>query len=82
MEEEIVGLVIEGNEKQNLKEICIKYKIPLLFEELFEDNNEYHLWAFNRSEIGLVGVQIMMNIKLIIHGLFDFENYIKKHFSD
>ncbi|MBQ9266217.1 MAG: hypothetical protein IJ186_04035 [Bacilli bacterium] len=80
--EEVIGLVIEGNEKQKLKEICIKYNIPLSFEELFEDANEYHLWAFNRFGIGLAGVQIMMNLKLIIHGLSDFENYIKNHLND
>lgn len=80
--EEVIGLVIKGNEKQKLKEICIKYNIPLSFEELFEDDNEYHLWAFNRFGIGLAGVQIMMNSRLIIHGLSDFENYIKNHLND
>lgn len=80
--EEVIGLVIEGNEKQKLKKICIKYNIPLSFEELFEDDNEYHLWAFNCFGIGLAGVQIIMNLKLIIYGLCDFENYIKNHFAD
>ena len=52
---ELIGLVLNDGEKSRIKELCLKYGIPITFPTLFDDNINYHLWAFNKGGIGLAG---------------------------
>ena len=75
------GLVLNEGETQKLKELCERYKIPITYPELFdEEKSRQSLWAFDYQGIGLVGTQIMRyfsqnNIK-IFHGIGELEEYL------
>ena len=74
--DQLIGLVINGGEKDNLHKICLQYQIPILYEDSFTDNTEYHLWAFNDDGIGLIGTYIMRRLPIILHGVKEFERYL------
>lgn len=76
MENQIIGLVIKDNEKQELRKICLKYGLPILYEEVFEDGLPHYLWAFNKNGIALIGTYIIQRLPLVLHGLKEFEDYL------
>lgn len=77
MENQIIGLVIKDNEKQELRKICLKYGLPILYEEApFEDDLPHYLWAFNEDGIALIGTYIIQRLPLVLHGLKEFEDYL------
>lgn len=79
------GLVLNDGETKRLKELCIKYNIPITFPDLFNENEPYHpMWAFSRDGIGLAGTAVMRcfhekGIK-IFHGVNELEKFLKSQF--
>ena len=78
MKNEVIGLVIGNGEKHKLKELCLKYNVPIIYEELFNDDYDYHLWGFNEKGIGLISTIIIKNLVVVLHNLNEFEEYLLK----
>lgn len=78
---ELCGLVIGSNQKQQLKELCIRYNILLTYPELFDDEDEYCLWGISKNGVGLIGTVIMRHLcksnKTIFHGLDELEQALQ-----
>lgn len=75
----IIGLVIEDGKKNKLYKLCKKYNVPLLYEELFKDENNYHLWGISKNGIALLGTEVMRRLDFVIHNLDEFETYLKQN---
>lgn len=76
------GLVIQKGELPKLKELCVRYKIPITYEGLFEKGNRHQsLWCLDSQGIGLVGTIIMRHFSnsgvTIIHGVKELEQYLE-----
>lgn len=76
-EKPLIGLLIDDNEKEELHRICLKYNIPILYEEPFRDGKSHYLWAFNDDGIGLTGTYIMQRLNKIIHGTKELVEYLE-----
>lgn len=76
------GLIIQKGEKLKLYKLCKKYNITILYEELFEDNNDYYMWGINDNGIALIGTVLLnylsSNNQIIFKSLDEFESYLKK----
>ena len=79
----LYGLFLKEGEKGRLYDICIKYKIPINYPSLFEDNKHYYLWGISNEGVGLIGIIIMnylsKNNGIIFHSLDNLEKYLKNH---
>ena len=79
--EKLCALVLGKGEKRKLYELCIKYGIPIIYPDLFMDNNDYYLWEISNDGIGLVGTIIMHHLKQnngkIFHSLNELEEYLR-----
>ena len=64
-----VVLVLEDGNKKGLYNLCKRYGIDMPYEDLFFDDNEYHLFAIHDSKIGLCSTIVAKNSKKTIHGL-------------
>lgn len=60
--------------------MCIKHQIPIFYPELFENENEYHLWGISQDGIGQIGTIIMQNLakEKIFHSLSELEDFLNK----
>ena len=76
---EIIGLVINDNEKDKLRKLCTRHNIPLLYKDLFDDDNSYHLWAFNEGGIALAGTIILSKLKIVLHGTTQMELFLSNY---
>lgn len=81
MAHRLYGLVLNNKkEKKQLLDLCNKEGIPIMFPELFEDDKEYHLWAFDINGIALAGTMIMRHLSSegakICHGVKDMEEFL------
>ena len=79
------GLVLNEGETKKLKELCIKYNIPITYPDLFNEDEPFHpMWEFSRDGIGLTGTAVMRcfsekGIK-IIHGVDELEEFLERNF--
>ena len=76
------GLVLNEGETKNLKELCIKYNIPITYPDLFNEDEPFHpMWAFSRGGIGLSGTAVMRCFSergiRIFRGVEELENFLK-----
>lgn len=76
------GLVLNDGETKKLKELCIRYNIPITFSDLFNGDEPYHpMWAFSRDGIGLAGTAVMWSFSKhgvrIFHGVKDLEDFLE-----
>lgn len=80
--EKLCGLFLNKGEKNRLYEICIKYKIPIRYPNLFLDNTHYYLWGIRKTGIGLIGTVIMNYLKdnngTVFYSLNELEKYLEK----
>lgn len=80
--EKLCGLFLNKGEKNRLYEICIKYKIPIRYPNLFLDNIHYYLWGIRKTGIGLIGTVIMNYLKdnngTVFYSLNELEKYLEK----
>lgn len=79
--DELIGLVLEENEKSELYKLCKQYKIQVPYKSLFQDDVNYHLWGFSKKGIGLVGTLLIRNLKTVLHGVDEFKTYLEKEYS-
>lgn len=47
--DELIGLVLEDNEKSELYKLCKQNKIQVPCKSLFQDDVNYHLWCFSKK---------------------------------
>ena len=68
--------------KKELKDICVKHNIDILYEDIFTDEEYYPLYAVSSDGIGLIGGHICYLHKRNkgkikeFHSLKEFEQYI------
>lgn len=53
-QDELVGIVIDENEKQGLYELCVEYGIPVHYPWVFKDRKPHYMWEMTKSGIGLL----------------------------
>ena len=68
-----VVIVLKDGNKKGLYELCKKYNIGMPYEEIFNDDYEYHLFVISNNQIGLCSTIVAKNSKKIIHGLEELE---------
>jgi len=78
----LVGVVVDEGEIEELRNICRLYCIKVN-ERLFEDGAVHYLWALGGDEfggmarnLGLVGTQVMRNLKTVLHGIEELKDYM------
>lgn len=70
-----VVVISSKEERDELKAICVKHNIPLLYPELFEEEEIHHLWGISKSGVGLVGTVVARYTpkKNIFHSIKEME---------
>ena len=53
-----VVIISTKEERNQLRDLCVKYNIPILYPEPFKEKKVHHLWGFSKSGVGLVGTAI------------------------
>ena len=80
----LCGLYLKKGEKSKLYDICIKYKIPITYEELFSNDTHYYLWGITKTSIGLIGTVIMnyleQNNGIVFHSLDELVEYLNVNY--
>ena len=73
-----VVVISSKEERDELKAICVKLNIPIIYPELFEEEEIHHLWGISKSGVALVGTIIARNTPKdhIIHSLKELESYL------
>ena len=67
----LYGLVLNDGERDELRHLCERQGIDLLFPDLFDkDEPEHYLWAFDASSIALAGTIVMKHFKQDGHKVF------------
>lgn len=74
-----VVIISTKKERNQLYDLCVKYNIPILYPELFEEKKIYNLWGISKSGIGLVGTIIAKHISksYIFHSIEELKKLIK-----
>lgn len=80
--EKLCGLFLKKGEKERLKEICIKYNIPITYPSLFDNDSHYYFWGIRKTGIGLISTIIMNHLNdnngTIFNSLYELEDYLQK----
>ncbi len=74
--QQLIGLVIEAGEKNKLRDICLKYGIPVAFPEVFEDGKFHPMWGLSEDGIGLLGTEVMRRLPKVLHGVDELIEYL------
>lgn len=53
-----VVVISSKEERDELKALCVKHNIPLLYPELFEEEEIHHLWGISKNGVALVSTMI------------------------
>ena len=75
-EDQMIGFVLEPNERNGFAALCKRYDIPILYPRLFK-GKPHRLWGISKRGVGLLGTEVMRRLKKICHGLAEAEEYMK-----
>ena len=73
-----VVVISSKEERDELKKLCVKHNIPILYPELFKEEEIHHLWGISRSGVALVGTQIARHTPKdhIIYNVKELDNLL------
>lgn len=73
-----VVVISSKEERDELKSLCVKHKIPMIYPELFENTEINHLWGISNSGVGLVGTIIARHTPKdhIVHNVKELEQLL------
>ena len=76
------GLILNEGETQKLKELCVRYNIPITYPILFDEDEPFHpMWSIGVSGIGLIGTAVMRGYSLkgtrVFHGVKELEEFLE-----
>ena len=79
----LCGLYLKKGEKSKLYNLCIKYRIPITYHSLFDDDTHYYLWGISKKSVGLISTVIMnylsVNNGTIFQTLDELEEYLENN---
>ena len=76
----LCGLVLHDiKDKNELFKLCLKYKIPITYPEVFIDDKIYYLWGISKDGVGLIGTIIMNCLEKSGDTIFTSINDLKEY---
>lgn len=74
---EPIGLVLSTQkDKDDAREVSIKYGIKILYEDIFSKENHNHLYLFDENGIALGGTYIISRVSRVLYGAKEYEDYL------
>lgn len=73
---DFVVVVIKDIEKEKLFDVCNKYRVPILYDGLRDDNSEYHLLGLDENGLKSLSLDDIKKAGMVIHDVFGLYCYL------